>query len=322
MSAAPAKSRVVAIALLKIGITIAILWFLVNRLSTGGMLASLLGIAPWAITLCLSLVTFQLILSALRTQVILSESVSSVDVPTMIRISFAGAFYSQTMVSFVGGDAARIMLLAQHGVPATVSSYVIVLDRLVGLAAQLLVLLAVSPALLLMRVDVSLYGSVWAFALAGLVCVCGIAFFAHLPQSVVGRDGFVARHLRGLSDMNITIMRNRASLIRTILLSTAIVVINMVCIYVYFRGIGVDVGAMNVLVISPAVFLVSMLPISIAGWGVREGAMSAGFALVGVDPAQSLVVSIAFGLTLALVSLPGGFTGFRVLARARGTGEV
>lgn len=322
MSTAPAKSRVAAIALLKVGITIAILWFLLNRLSAGGMLESLLDIAPWAVAICLVLMTIQVILSALRTQVILAETVTSLDLPTMIRISFAGSFYSQTMVSFVGGDAVRIMLLAQNGVPTTVSSYVIVLDRLVGLTAQLLVLLAVAPALLLMRVDVSLYGTVWAFALAGLVSVAAIAFFTHLPQSIVGRDGFISRHLRGLSDMNITIMRNRTSLIRTILLSMAIVVINMVCIYVYFRGIGVDVGAINVLVISPAVFLVSMLPISIAGWGVREGAMSAGFALVGIDPAQSLVVSIAFGLTLVLVSLPGGFTGFRVLARARGAGEV
>ena len=48
------------------------------------------------------------------------------------------------------------------------------------------------------------------------------------------------------------------------------------------------------------------MPLSIAGWGLREGAMVAVFALVGVPMDGALLMSVLLGLLLLLVSLPGG----------------
>jgi hypothetical protein len=52
--------------------------------------------------------------------------------------------------------------------------------------------------------------------------------------------------------------------------------------------------------------LISMVPISIAGWGVREGAMVSAFGLVGLRAADALAMSIVFGLIVSLVGVPGG----------------
>ena len=48
------------------------------------------------------------------------------------------------------------------------------------------------------------------------------------------------------------------------------------------------------------------LPISIAGWGVREQAMVTAFALIGVPGEGALALSILFGLIALLFGLPGG----------------
>ena len=63
---------------------------------------------------------------------------------------------------------------------------------------------------------------------------------------------------------------------------------------------------MDCIVLFPPALLVTTLPISIAGWGVRELAMVAVFALVGVPADGASVLSILFGLLDALISLPGG----------------
>jgi glycosyltransferase 2 family protein len=42
-----------------------------------------------------------------------------------------------------------------------------------------------------------------------------------------------------------------------------------------------------------------------AGWGVREGSLAAGFALFGVATADSVLLSLMIGVTILLVSLPG-----------------
>ncbi len=47
------------------------------------------------------------------------------------------------------------------------------------------------------------------------------------------------------------------------------------------------------------------IPISIAGWGIREGVMVSAFGFFGVLPEQALALSILYGLLLLGVSLPG-----------------
>ncbi|HTV28367.1 MAG TPA: lysylphosphatidylglycerol synthase domain-containing protein, partial [Xanthobacteraceae bacterium] len=60
------------------------------------------------------------------------------------------------------------------------------------------------------------------------------------------------------------------------------------------------------LLIVPLSNLVQTLPISIAGWGIREGFLSAAFGLVGVWPEKALTLSVLYGLLTLIGSLPGG----------------
>jgi uncharacterized membrane protein YbhN (UPF0104 family) len=63
---------------------------------------------------------------------------------------------------------------------------------------------------------------------------------------------------------------------------------------------------LHFLVLVPPVLFLSMMPVSFAGWGVREGAMVAALSAVGVPAHQSLAMSIAYGLVNVVASLPGG----------------
>ena len=71
-------------------------------------------------------------------------------------------------------------------------------------------------------------------------------------------------------------------------------------------SLGLPVGLVDCLVLMPPIVLVAGMPLSIAGWGLREGAMVAVFALVGVPMDGALLMSVLLGLLLLLVSLPGG----------------
>jgi uncharacterized membrane protein YbhN (UPF0104 family) len=52
--------------------------------------------------------------------------------------------------------------------------------------------------------------------------------------------------------------------------------------------------------------LMAMVPVSIAGWGVREGIMIYGLGLAKAPPEAALIASILVGLSLATVGLLGG----------------
>jgi len=77
-------------------------------------------------------------------------------------------------------------------------------------------------------------------------------------------------------------------------------------VFLMAMSLGLEVTWLDCLILVPPVILVTTLPISIAGWGVREGAMVTAFGLVGVPAEGALVLSLMFGLWGIVMGLPGG----------------
>ena len=60
------------------------------------------------------------------------------------------------------------------------------------------------------------------------------------------------------------------------------------------------------------VLVTMLLPVTVAGWGLREGAAAALWHAVGLTAADGVAISVAYGLLVLVSSLPGllflGFT--------------
>ena len=61
------------------------------------------------------------------------------------------------------------------------------------------------------------------------------------------------------------------------------------------QSIGVAVTVLDCLVLMPPVILITTIPISIAGWGVRESAMVAIFGFISVVQEDAIALSLLFG---------------------------
>lgn len=71
-------------------------------------------------------------------------------------------------------------------------------------------------------------------------------------------------------------------------------------------GLRLPVDFVDCLIIVPAALLLSALPITIAGWGLREGAFVVGFSFLGIGTNDALTLSLLFGFLNLIVRLPGG----------------
>jgi len=69
--------------------------------------------------------------------------------------------------------------------------------------------------------------------------------------------------------------------------------------------IGADAPSATLAMIAPVVLLAMLLPISVAGWGVRETAAAGVWAALGWPAAEGVAVSVAYGALCLLASLPG-----------------
>lgn len=74
-----------------------------------------------------------------------------------------------------------------------------------------------------------------------------------------------------------------------------------------FCALALDVSMPLVAVASlvPLILFAMVLPISIGGWGVREGAAALLFPVIGATPVEGLATSVAFGLVFLAIILPG-----------------
>ena len=60
-----------------------------------------------------------------------------------------------------------------------------------------------------------------------------------------------------------------------------------------------------VLTLVPLVLLTMLIPITISGWGLREGAAAALLPVAGAAASASLAASVTFGLVALVAVLPG-----------------
>src|ERR1700757_2306141 len=63
---------------------------------------------------------------------------------------------------------------------------------------------------------------------------------------------------------------------------------------------------LQMFLIVPPIALITMLPISIAGWGVREATMMVAFGYAGLVSSDGTMVSLLTGVTSFLVGILGG----------------
>jgi hypothetical protein len=80
---------------------------------------------------------------------------------------------------------------------------------------------------------------------------------------------------------------------------------SLLAIFCIGLALKLDFPLLVIMTIVPPVILLTLLPISLAGWGVREGAMVGLFLLIGADKTGVLTMSLLYGVLLIFISLPG-----------------
>ena len=105
-----------------------------------------LGGLDWRwIVFILFMVCIQMTLNALRWREIVAICGTSLSFATALRYSFIGQFFSQVLPSTVGGDAVRIWLLARGGAGWPIAIYSVLIDRVVGVSALAIMVVACLP---------------------------------------------------------------------------------------------------------------------------------------------------------------------------------
>lgn len=216
---------------------------------------------------------------------------------------FKGTFFNQALPSSIGGDAVRIIELGGLGYSKKEAFYGIFIDRIVGLLGLLILNITAN-----FSYDALL--PLWLYHLINITCAGSIAGFIILVM--IRKMKFMAKVrfldlFYDLSKRFRTVYSDIPNITKQLALSVVIHLFSILSIYTLALSLGLEYDLGVYLVIVPPVFLFTLIPVSLAGWGVREGAMVGIFLLIGAPKEAVLSISILYGLIVIIHSLPGMF---------------
>lgn len=214
---------------------------------------------------------------------------------------FKGTFFNQALPTSIGGDAIRVLDTGKLGNGHKEAFYGVFIDRVVGLSGLLILNLGailLSPDVLPRGMQL-LVASIAVGGITGVIVLLVLRKFEWLTRFKV------TRMFHHISNRMGQVYHSATSSVAQTLLSLTIHLLAMGCIFLIGRSVGLELPFLSFLVLVPPALLLTILPVSLAGWGIRESALIGLFLLVGADRAQVLTMSLMYGVLVLVTSLPG-----------------
>ena len=263
--------------LLKIVITIACIWYVSGKIDFAKA-GIVLKNANW---LCLFLAFISFIssklLSAIRLNMYFRDI--GIDLPPRqnIKLYWLGMFYNLFLPGSISGDAYKVILLTKkYTIPYKKTTAAVLLDRFSGLLGLGLILAIYST--------VVLHKASYVIAIVSGVIAAVIAFFVIIKKWF---KDFIS------------------SFLPTLLLGILVQACQVVCAYLIMAALGIPTHNAEYIFIFLISSVVSVLPLTIGGIGIREVVFLEGSKFFGLAQETSVVISLLFYLITLVTSAIG-----------------
>lgn len=287
--------------LIKLGLSVAIIGFILTKFDFSDVGNTILNAHIGLLLAALLVQMLSQTVAAYRWSLIMGILKFKHPFSFYFKSYFKGSLFNQVLPTSIGGDAYRIAEVSAHGGLVKEAFYGVFIDRIVGLVGLLLLNLFANmfesnlmPYPVFMTINVILVS-----ALFGLFVLMAIHKFK------VFKRYRITRLFYELSERFRFIYKTPKRISQQLGLSVLIHLLSMVAIFGIGHSVGINEPLVAYLVIIPPAILLTILPISFAGWGVREGALIALFMMIGIDEHLVLAMSLLYGFILILSALPG-----------------
>jgi len=289
------------LAFARIALTGVALWLVALWVDAGDVLARLTELKPSWVALALAISVVQVLILAWRWRFTALRLGLDISLRDALGEYYLGILINQVLPGGVMGDVTRAWRHAHATALTGPAVRAVILERV---SAQVVMVLA---------------------ALVSLAFLPGLAVWAAAGALVSG--GVAIAALRHEADDATALGRIRQDARRACLAPDAValqaasavaVVGSYIAVFVVAaRAVGVSAPLGAVLPLVAPVLMTMLIPVTVAGWGVREAAAAALWGMVGLAPGEGAAVSVAYGLLVLASSAPGALVLMRTLSAGR-----
>lgn len=221
---------------------------------------------------------------------------------------YCGLFFNLFFPSFVAGDVFKGFSLSyRHGDTKKVAASVL-LSRYSGIVALTL------SALLSFWLGSNIIKKDQIVASLLVLCVLVVIFsliifsrsFFMLLLIFFKKGSILKERIISFHDQLYYFRQNPQLFLGSLCYSFPIQLLNSLGFFIAAKAFNIDINVFYYLIIIPIVMVISIVPITISGIGIREASMVYYFALIGVDKSISLSISLLNLVFIVFSGIVGG----------------
>ncbi len=284
---------------IKLGFSVILLTLFFSRLDLDAVLEIILQIEIPFYFLSLFIYFATVFVSTKRWSLFLPKGLQYLK---LVSLYFIGSFFNTFLPGIIGGDAVKTYYLYRETGEGGLSVAAVFMDRYMGLIA--LALIAFFG--LLTGYSYVKDSEVLWYLLAFLGGITLGSFF--LWKLNWGRIQFLRSFYAPLMEYK----ERGAIIVHGLALGLIVQGMNILSVYFVSIALGIKIPLIFFLMFIPMITLLSALPISIAGLGIREAGYIMLFPQAGVTPEEALSLSLLVFIKMSLVHLLGGLEYLRI----------
>lgn len=249
-----------------------------------------------------------ILIGSYRWQILMKAHDIKVNYRQAVGLNYLGAFFNNFMLSLTGGDVVKAYYAAKlTSEKKAESATVVFIDRLIGFSG-LLILGLVSVLFGIGKEGVS---SALVVILVAVLCFAILGIFA-FNRGIARKfakftgSGGIRETLKKVYDAVYFYKSKKGVLAKAFALSILVWIFLVLINFQLAKGLGIELSAGYYFVFIPVINIISSMPITIAGWGLREQMYKQFFGSVGVSGGTAVSLSIAFAMVMLALSLIGG----------------
>jgi glycosyltransferase 2 family protein len=246
------------------------------------------------------------IISNNRWQIFLKVQGINEKILQLVKISFSSLFLGLVLPATSGSDAIRIYQIEKrHKGMQGAGGASVLIERLLGFL--ILSLLGVVGAVIAMFYNVSFYIFLIILLIHLLIwCIFIIIKNKYLYIKITGLLLKTKRLKKIVAYLNLTYIALHTFPLRKVLLKTIPLILafqffTIICGFLIFIAFGINLPFYYHLAFFPLIQIISIIPVSLSGLGLREGGFVYFYGLLGIDSNISFLVSLLYFGVLVLV---------------------
>ncbi len=296
---------------IKLFVSLGVLTLLLTSIDVTSLGKVMLNVDPVFLSIALVLVLSIRFVMAYRWKVVLHFYRIFPKFLNLLSIVFISNSVGQLLPGGIGVDVVRSYQLSKEEGVATQIAASVFLDRVIGLFSMLLIAFTSSVVGAVLNSVAPIYALVSAGLLTGFLVLYllrnKLTDLSYTHIKIQGRlKGIVvilSQFLQSLGAVHLP----KGALFKLLLLSVSVQFIRIVIFFTIFLALGVHPEFLLFVVFIPLLFIVMLMPVSIGGLGVREGALYLFFKQSGVSLETCTAAGLSFHFLQLISLLPGIF---------------